>query len=194
MDIESKLVEHYPPGLRDIHVFKKIIIGLVLILAVLAITIALQPSEFLITRSIAIKAPPETVFPLVNDFQQWSKWSPWDKKDTAMKRTFEGPPSGIGAIYRWDGNDEVGTGSMTIIESKPSELVSIKLQFMKPMESEAKSEFALKPQDQGTLVTWTMSGKNNFAGKAFSLIMNMDKMIGAEFDKGLEPRDKTIIS
>jgi uncharacterized protein YndB with AHSA1/START domain len=165
--------------------FKKIIVGLLLIIAILAVVIALQPSEYQITRSITIKAPPETVFPLVNDFQQWAKWSPWDKKDAAMKRTFEGSPTGAGSIYRWNGNDDVGTGSMTITESKPAELVSIKLEFKKPMESEAMSAFTFQPQDQTTLVTWKMSGTNNFVGKAFSLMMNMDKMIGGDFEKGL---------
>ncbi len=165
--------------------FKKIFVGLVFIIAILAIVIALQPSEYTITRSITIKAPPETVFPLVNDFQQWAKWSPWDKKDAAMKRTFEGPPAGVGAIYRWDGNDDVGTGSMTILESKPAELVLIKLAFLKPMEAECRSRFDFTRQPDQTTVTWTMTGTNNFVGKAFSLIMNMEKLIGDDFEKGL---------
>jgi uncharacterized protein YndB with AHSA1/START domain len=165
--------------------FKKILIGLVLIVAIFAVVIALQPNDFKVTRSIAINAPPSTVFPLVNDFHQWAKWSPWEDKDPAMKRTFAGPESGKDSIYSWVGNDEVGEGSMTITESQPPELVLIKLQFKKPMESEAKTEIAFKPQDQGTAVTWTMTGTNNFIGKAFCLFMNMDKMVGGDFEKGL---------
>ena len=165
--------------------FKKILVGLALIVAILAVVIALQPNDFKITRSVTISTPPGTVFPLVNDFHQWAKWSPWEGKDPNMQRTFAGPDSGVGAIYRWDGNDDVGQGSMTITASKPAELILIKLQFMKPMESECDTEFTFTPQNQNTVVTWTMSGQNNFIGKAFSLFMNMDKMIGNDFEKGL---------
>ena len=164
---------------------KKILLGLVLLIAILAVVVALQPNEFKVTRSITINAPPEKIFPLVNDFHQWAKWSPWEEKDPAMKRTFAGPEAGKDSVYSWVGNADVGEGSMTITESKPAELILINLQFKKPMESEAKTEFAFKPQDQATTVTWTMSGTNNFIGKAFCLVMNMDKMVGGDFELGL---------
>lgn len=171
--------------------FKKILLGLVCIVAILVNLIAFQPSKYTVTRSITIAASPATVFPLVDDFHQWAKWSPWEEKDPAMKRIFEGPNAGTGAIYRWEGNDDVGQGSMTITESKPSEQILINLQFLKPMESECRTEFTFKPQDQGTMVTWTMTGENNFVGKAFSLFMNLEKMIGDDFEKGLAKMKET---
>ncbi len=165
--------------------FKKILLGLLLIVMILAVVIALQPTDFKITRSITINAPPATVFPLVNDFHQWAQWSPWEKMDPAMQKTFEGPESGVGAVYRWEGNSDVGVGSMTITESKPLELLLIRLEFTRPMESVAQTEFTFKPDGDGTAITWTMTGNNNFMGKAFSLFMNMDKMIGTDFEQGL---------
>ncbi len=164
---------------------KKILIGIVLILAVLAIIVALQPSEYSVTRSATMAAAPETVFDQVNDLQKWRAWSPWEKLDPEMTRTFEGPTSGEGAIYSWVGNSDVGEGSMTIMESRPSELVRMKLEFREPMAGESDTAFTFKPDGDQTTVTWNMTGKNNFVGKAFCLFMNMDKMIGGQFEEGL---------
>ena len=167
--------------------FKKILIGLALAVAILVVVILLQPDDFKVTRSITINAKPEAAFALVNDFKQWYQWSPWDKLDPKMVKTFEGPPSGTGAIYRWKGNSEAGEGEITITESKPAELVRMNLHFIKPWEATSQTEFTFQPEGpQQTKVTWTMSGENTFMGKAICLFMSMDKMIGGDFEEGLE--------
>ncbi|MDB6093321.1 MAG: hypothetical protein JWM32_883 [Verrucomicrobia bacterium] len=164
---------------------KKILLIIAAALVIFLVVVALQPSDFKVTRSIAIAAPAPTIFSRVNDFHQWSAWSPWEKMDPAMKRTFEGPPSGVGTMYGWEGNNEVGSGKMTITESRPSDLIRIQLDFLKPMPSTCVSEFSFQPSGGQTLVTWTMSGKKNYVSKAFCMFMNMDKMVGGEFEKGL---------
>jgi hypothetical protein len=164
--------------------FKKILIGLAVILVVLVIVISMQPSDFRISRSAAIAAPPATVFAQVNELRNWEAWSPWAKMDPGMKQTYEGPPAGTGAISKWSG-DKVGEGKMTITESKPDELVRIKLEFITPMAATNDVQFDFKPQGNETLVTWTMSGKNNFVHKAFGLFMDMEKMLGGQFEQGL---------
>lgn len=162
-----------------------ILIALVLIVVVLVIIVALQPADFCITRSATINATPEKVFPMVNDFHRWDDWSPWAKIDPAMKSTYSGSPAGEGAIYEWSGNNKVGQGRMTLLQSKPHEYVHIRLEFMKPFQATNKTEFILKPEGNTTHLTWKMSGKNNFMAKAFALIMNMDKLVGKDFEKGL---------
>jgi len=164
---------------------KKVLIALAAAVAILLGVVAFQPGEFSITRTAVIEAPPAKVFPYVNDFSKWGAWSPWEKIDPAMKRTFEGPKAGVGAIYSWEGNKEVGSGKMTITESKTSETVKIKLEFFKPMEGVNPTEFTFQPEGKGTKVTWTMSGNNNFISKTFCLFMDMDKMVGGQFDTGL---------
>jgi uncharacterized protein YndB with AHSA1/START domain len=164
---------------------KKIGLGFLAVLAVLAVVIATRPGEFRVERSTTIAAPVDVVFPLINDFHQWAKWSPWEKRDLNMKKTFEGAPSGTGAVYAWTGNDQVGEGRMTLTDSKPNERVLIKLEFIKPFAATNQTEFTLSPAAGTTGVTWAMSGNKNFMSKAFSLVMNMDKMIGGDFDKGL---------
>jgi uncharacterized protein YndB with AHSA1/START domain len=165
--------------------FKKILIALAVIIVVFVIIVALQPSEFRIVRSATISAPAPAVFAQVNDFHHWEAWSPWAKLDPAAKATFEGPPAGRGAIFRWAGNNEVGEGSMTITESRPSDLIRIKLEFLRPFAATNTAEFTFKPEGSQTAVTWSMEGKNNFIAKAVCLFMNMDKMVGGQFEKGL---------
>jgi hypothetical protein len=165
--------------------FKKILIGLAIVVVVLAIFIALQPSHYRVERSATMNAPASVVFAQVNDFHKWNAWSPWAKLDPAMKQTFEGAPAGNGAVYTWAGNKDVGEGHMTIIDSHPSDLIKIKLEFIKPFAATNATDFTFKPQGNQTAVTWTMSGDNNFIGKAFSLFMNMDKVVGGDFEKGL---------
>jgi hypothetical protein len=165
--------------------FIKILIALAVIVVILVVIVALQPSEFRIVRSAAMSAPAPVVFAEVNDFHKWEAWSPWAKLDPAAKATFEGPPAGTGAVFRWAGNKEVGEGSMTITESRPSELIRIRLEFLKPFAANNTAEFTFKPEGDQTLVTWSMEGKNNFIAKAFCLFMNMDKMAGGQFEKGL---------
>jgi hypothetical protein len=170
---------------RGSAVIKKILFALALLLAILAVVVALQPDEFRVSRSAAVAAAPEQVFAQVNDFHNWEAWSPWAKLDPNAKATFEGPHAGEGAVFIWAGNNEVGEGRMTLTQSRPSELIRIKLDFVKPMEGTSDVEFTFKPENNGTLVTWTMSGRNNFISKAVCLFLNQDKMLGAYFEKGL---------
>jgi uncharacterized protein YndB with AHSA1/START domain len=167
----------------------KILIGIAavvgLAVAVVAVLAALQPSEFQVTRSATIAAPAPTVFAQVNDFHNWQAWSPWAKLDPAVKNSYEGAPAGTGAVFAWAGNGKVGEGRMTIVESRPNELVRMKLEFMKPFAATNTAEFAFKPEGEGTAVTWSMYGHNNFAGRAIFLFVNMDKTLGGEFEKGL---------
>jgi len=165
--------------------FKKILIGLAVIVVVFVVIVALQPSEFRVVRSATISAPPPAVFAEVNDFHRWEAWSPWAKLDPAAKNSFDGPAAGTGAIFNWSGNNEVGEGSMTITESRPSDLVRIKLDFTKPFEATNTTEFTFKPEGNQTVVTWSMFGTNNFIAKAFCLFNSMDKMVGGQFEKGL---------
>ena len=164
---------------------KKISLAVVALIVILAMIITMQPASYRILRKITIAAPAPTVFTEVNDLHNWDAWSPWAKLDPAMKVTYEGSAAGTGAIYKWSGNSQVGEGRMTILESKPNELVRIKLDFLKPFEDTATSEFTFKPDGNQTEVTWTMSGDRNFLAKAVCLFMNMDKMLGGEFEKGL---------
>jgi hypothetical protein len=163
----------------------KILIALAVIVVVLIVIVALQPSDFRVTRSATMSAPAPAAFAQVNDFHKWEAWNPWGKIDPAMKQTYEGAPAGTGAIYSWIGNNEVGEGRMTIIESHPSDLIRIKLEFFKPFAANNTAEFTFKPEGNQTVVTWSMSGDKNFMAKAIHLFMNMDKMIGGQFDKGL---------
>ena len=164
---------------------KKIFIALAVLVVLFVIIVALQPSEFRVARSATISAPPPAVFAQVNDFHKWEAWNPWEKIDPAMKQTYEGAPAGIGAIYSWAGNNEVGEGRMTIAESRPSNLIRINLEFFKPFAANSSAEFTFKPEGDRTIVTWSMTGNNNFMAKAIHLFMNMDKMIGGQFEKGL---------
>lgn len=164
---------------------KKVLIGLAVVVAALVGVIAMQPSEFRIERSTTISAPPSDVFAQVNDFHNWEAWSPWAKLDPAAKNTFEGAASGKGAIFKWSGNDEVGEGIMTVTESRPDERIAINLEFVRPMADTCLTEFTFKPEGEQTTVTWTMSGQQNFMEKAFCMFMDMDKMVGGDFEKGL---------
>lgn len=164
---------------------KKILFVLLLVIVVFVCVVALLPADYRITRAATISAPPAVVFEQVNDFHKWYDWSPWAKLDPAAKNTFDGAPSGVGAIFSWSGNDKVGEGKMTLTESHPDDLIRIKLDFVKPYENSANTEISFKPEGNQTLVTWSMSGKNNFFGRAVCVFMNMDKMLGADFEKGL---------
>ena len=162
-----------------------IFIAIAAIIVIFIIIVAVQPEEFRVTRSAGIAAPPGTIFPHVNDLHQWEAWSPWAKMDPACKYTFEGPPAGTGAISAWAGNKKVGEGRMTITESRANELIRLRLEFLKPFKATNTTEFTFKVEGNRTLVTWSMSGKNNFFFKAFGLFVNCDKMIGGDFEKGL---------
>lgn len=161
-----------------------LIVALGLVVA-LAIVVSMQPAEFCITRSTTINAPADAIFPHVNNLRKWEAWSPWAKMDPNAKITFEGPEAGKGASYTWAGNNQVGSGRMTITESQPPHLIRSNLEFTAPMKAFNITEFTFKPSDKSTLVTWTMTGKNGFMAKAFGLVVNCDKMVGGQFEKGL---------
>ena len=162
-----------------------ILIVLAVIVVVFLIVVAMQPAQYRVARSATVAAPAQAVFAQVNDFHKWEAWNPWGKIDPAMKHSYEGAPAGTGAIYTWVGNKEVGEGRMTIIESRPSDLIRIKMEFFKPFAGNSIAEFTFKPDGNQTAVTWSMTGDNNFMAKAIHLFMNMDKMIGGQFEKGL---------
>lgn len=166
----------------------------IVIVAIVAIAGALyigtRPDSFRIERSAQIGAPPAAVFPLVSDFHQWAAWSPYEKLDPNMKKTFEGPASGPGAAYSWDGNSKAGAGRMTVLESKPGELLSIKLELLRPFAATNVATFTFTPSGAGTRVTWSMEGKNSLMGKALSPFM--DGMVGGDFEKGLANLDAAV--
>jgi hypothetical protein len=156
------------------------------VIVVFLIVVALQPSDFKVERSATMRAPAPAAFAQVNDFQNWQAWSPWEKVDPALKRQFEGPKAGAGAVYAWQGNKDVGEGRMTIMESRPGELVRIKLEFFKPFAATNTAEFSFKPAGADTTaVTWSMAGQNNFLSKAICLFVDMDRMVGGMFEQGL---------
>jgi hypothetical protein len=163
-----------------------IILGAVIIvIAILALVIHRQPDDFTVSRAATMNAPPEKIFPHVNNLPNWHAWSPWAKLDPNAKTTFEGPTAGVGAKMAWEGNNQVGSGSMTILESRTNERIKFQLDFLKPMRNTHFSEFTFTRQGNQTLVTWTMTGKSKFIGKAMTLVMDCKKMIHAQFDKGL---------
>ena len=155
------------------------------IVVLFVLVVALRPAQFRIERSAKIAAPPAAVFAQVNDFHNWNAWSPWAKLDLAMKETYDGAAAGVGAKYAWNGNNKVGQGRMTIMESSPNSLIRTKLEFIKPFTCTNIGEFTFQPEGNQTAVTWAMTGTNNFMAKAFGLFMNMDNMIGGDFEKGL---------
>jgi len=165
---------------------KKILIALAVIIIVFLIVVAVQPADYRVVRSKGIAATPEVIFAQVNDFHKWEAWSPWAKLDPAAKNTYEGPGAGTGTSYGWSGNSKIGEGRMAITDSKTNDLIRIKLDFVKPFPSTATTEFTFKPDGLQTLVTWAMTGRKNFISKAFCLFMNMDKMVGGDFERGLE--------
>lgn len=142
-------------------------------------------STYEVTRTAVIPAPAEEIFPLVNSFHEWTKWSPWESVDPAMDRSYSGSDSGVGAKYAWSGNRKAGSGTMEIVESSKPNIIRIRLEFTKPFKTVNPTFFTFSPSGSGTQVTWTMTGENKGIGKVFALFMNMDKMVGADFEKGL---------
>ncbi len=162
-----------------------IAIGAVMLIAALLAYAATKPDAFRVERSTDIVASPEKIFPHINDLKSWGGWSPWEKMDPAMKKTPGGAPSGKGAVLEWDGNKDVGTGRMEILESVPSSKVLIKLDFLKPFEAHNQAEFTLTPRAGSTQVTWAMYGPQPYMMKVMGLFCGMDKMVGGQFEKGL---------
>jgi uncharacterized protein YndB with AHSA1/START domain len=162
-----------------------VLLALAFIGILFIVVIAGQPDEFKVVRSAKITAPPEKIFPHVNDLHKWEAWSPWAKLDPNAKSSFDGAAAGVGAAMSWDGNKKIGAGKMTITESRPGELIRIRLEFIRPFQATNTAEFTFNPDGNQTLVTWSMSGQNNFGGKILGLFMNCDKMVGGDFEKGL---------
>lgn len=160
-------------------------IVVVILIAAVLILAALKPTSFRYERSTSIEAPPQKVFPLIDDFHNWKQWSPWEKLDPALQRTYSGPPSGKGAVYAWQGNKNVGSGRMEITDSQPAKKVLIKLDFISPFEAHNTAEFTLAPESGGTKVTWAMYGPSPFMPRLMSVFMNMEKMLTKSFDEGL---------
>jgi uncharacterized protein YndB with AHSA1/START domain len=163
----------------------KILLAIVAVIVVFLVVVAMQPSDFRVARSATIEASPAVVFDQINDLHKWQEWSPWAKLDPLCKVSFAGPVSGKDASFSWSGNSEVGEGKMTVIESKPNEMVKFRLEFEKPFKGTNEAEFKLQPVGNGTTVTWSMTGEKNFLFKAVGLFMDCDKMMGPQFDKGL---------
>jgi uncharacterized protein YndB with AHSA1/START domain len=164
-----------------------VIIAIVIAIAIAIVLIlaAAKPDTFSVRRATTVRAPPEKIFPLINDFHQWGTWSPFDAKDPGMKRTYSGAGSGRGAVYAWDGNKNVGSGRMEILEASAPSKIVIKLDFFKPFEGHNTAEFTMLPQGDTTSLTWLMHGPAPFMSKVMQVFMNMDKMIGKDFDAGL---------
>lgn len=165
--------------------FKKIAIFVVIVIAAILIFAATKPDDIHVERSASIKAPPQKIFSLINDFQNWGFWSPWEKLDPNMKRTFSTNTVGKGASYAWEGDSKVGAGKMEIAESTEPSKILIKLDFTEPFEGHNISEFTLTPKGEATEVTWVMHGPANYLCKVMSVFVSMDQMIGKEFEKGL---------
>jgi hypothetical protein len=163
---------------------KTIAIVVVVLIAAILVYAATRPDSFHIERSLSIKAAPEKIFPLINDFHEWDAWTPYNK-DPAMKKTFSGNASGKGAAYAWEGNKEVGQGNIEITQSSPPKKVALDLHMIKPFEGHNQVEFTLKPNGDSTTVTWAMDGKQNFMVKVVGLFFSMDNMVGKDFEAGL---------
>jgi hypothetical protein len=164
---------------------KKIAIGLLAVIAIILGLAATKPDTFTVQRTASIKAAPDKLLPLVSDFHNWASWSPWEKLDPNMQRTFTGAASGKGAVYAWKGNADVGQGRMEITDVAAPNKVDIKLDFIDPFESSNTTVFTFTPQGEATVVTWTMSGPMPFISKIMSVFTSMDAMIGPDFEKGL---------
>jgi uncharacterized protein YndB with AHSA1/START domain len=166
-------------------IIKFIALVLIVIVAGVLILAATRPDTLHVERTVTIKAPPEKIFPYINDFHQWGSWSPYEKRDPAMKRTYSGAPSGKGAVYEWAGNSEVGSGRMEITDTSVPSKVAIKLDFITPFEGHNVAEFTMQPSGDSTNVTWMMHGPNRYLGKVIGVFLNMDSMIGSDFEAGL---------
>ena len=164
---------------------KKIAIGVVVLIAAVLGFAATRPDTFRVERAMRITAPPEKIFPLIEDFHSWGLWSPWEKKDPAMQRTYRGPERGVGSVYAWQGNSDIGKGSMRITAVTPPSRIVFALDFSEPFEAHNIAEFTLEPVGAGSEVTWAMHGPSTLMSKVIGLFLDMDGMVGADFETGL---------
>jgi uncharacterized protein YndB with AHSA1/START domain len=165
---------------------RKVFGAIVVIAVVFVVIVNSRPDRFSVDRSATIAAPPATIFPILTDFGQWSRWSPWQKLDPAMKTSSSGTPGSVGHAYSWSGNDKVGEGRMTLSAVTPGERVEIQLEFFKPWEANNKTTFVIRPDGANSRVTWSMVGMQDFKMKAAGLFMNMDAKVGGDFERGLQ--------
>jgi uncharacterized protein YndB with AHSA1/START domain len=175
-----------------LEVIAIVAVVLAIAIAVILILAATKPDVFRVERAAAMQAPPQKIFSLIDDFHQWGTWSPWEHRDPAMKRTFSGTESGKGAVYAWDGNKDVGAGRMEILDAVLPSKIVIKLDFIKPFEGHNTAEFTMLPRDGATEVIWAMYGATPFIGKVMHVFMNMDRMIGKDFEAGLANLKKAV--
>ncbi len=164
---------------------KVVALGIGVLVAGVLIYAATRPGTFEVKRSITVAASPQAIFPLIDDFRSWASWSPYEKLDPAMKRSFSGPQAGPGAVYAWDGNGKVGKGQIEITGANPPSAVELRLDMFKPFAARNAIEFTLQPQGSATVVTWAMRGPTNYVSKLMGVFINMDRMIGGEFATGL---------
>lgn len=163
---------------------KVIVIALIVVIAAVVVLASTRPNSFRVERSLRINAPPEKILPLINDFHQWGVWSPYEKLDPAMQRTYAGAASGRGAIYEWDGSGKAGKGRMEIVDALPARTL-IKLDFFRPFTAQNMAAFTARPEGDATRLTWSMDGPAPFVTRLMGLFCNMDKLIGADFETGL---------
>ena len=164
----------------------KAILGVIVLVVVGILGFATtRPDTFRVERSIVVNAPPARIYPLLDDFHRWGEWSPWEKLDPALKRTFSGAPSGVGAAYAWQGNRDAGEGRMDIVDATPPTALGIRIHFIEPFDSTNRIGFALAPEGGGTRVVWTMEGQAHYVTKLMSLVVSMDRLIGSDFERGL---------
>ena len=168
-----------------IKILKKGALVVGVVVAAVLIYAATRPDTLHVERTTAINAPAGRIYPLISDFHSWTSWSPYEKRDPALKRTYSGSESGKGAVYQWEGNNEVGSGRMEITDASAPSKVVIKLDFIKPFEGHNVAQFTMQPGGGATNVTWSMDGPTPYLGKVIGVFMNMDRMIGADFETGL---------
>lgn len=162
-----------------------VVLVLAIIVAVVLVLAARKPDTFRVQRAARINAPAESIFPLISDFRRWRGWSPWEERDPALKRTYGGAPSGVGAVYAWEGDRKVGSGRMEILQAVAPSTVVIKLDFIKPFEGHNTAEFTMLPQGDATNLTWTMHGPAPLISRVMQVFMSFDNMIGRDFEAGL---------
>jgi uncharacterized protein YndB with AHSA1/START domain len=167
------------------HTVAMVLLVIVLLIAAFLLFAASRPNGFRVQRTARIKAPPEKIFPLIDNFHDWVSWSPYEKIDPALERNYSGAERGKGAVYEWQGNNKVGKGRMEITQSSPPAKIVIALHFMKPFEARNTAEFTMAPEDDATSVTWAMHGSSPFMAKVMCIFMSMDNMVGKQFEEGL---------
>jgi uncharacterized protein YndB with AHSA1/START domain len=167
------------------HTVAMLLLVIVVLIAAFLLFAASRPNGFRVQRTARIKAPPEKIFPLIDNFHDWVSWSPYEKIDPALQRSYSGAERGRGAVYEWQGNNKVGKGRMEITQSSPPSKIVIALHFMKPFEARNTAEFTMAPEDDATSVTWAMHGSSPFMAKVMCIFMSMDNMVGKQFEEGL---------